>query len=211
MMTMKDNFISEFDEFNVDHGFSIAFGLINDEMDLGELTPDIGKIELVALEWGFREDNEYYYEEHKIKTHICSEEELGLTGNSSAFYPTIETAQEELKSMVGTFICMDREELHINGHYNSDNARMMYIFLKKCMNETAEDEAAVGEKVTCASDEAIRDYFAGTYVNLMSNRKRFDFRNFGEEALIKESTLVWTAVQTQVQTEMPFKVIRTDV
>lgn len=68
-----------------------------------------------------------------------------------------------------------------------------------------------GEKVVCASDEEIKSYFAGTYLNLMSNRKRFDFRNFGEASLIKESTLLWTAVTTQVQSEMPFKVTRTEV
>lgn len=131
MMTIKDNFISEFEDFNVDHGFSIAFGLINDEMDLPELVPEIGKMELVAMEWGYHGE-EYYYEENVVETHICSEEELGLTGDTSTFYPTIETAVEELKLMSGTFLCMDREEMHINGHYNSDNARMFYIFIKKC-------------------------------------------------------------------------------
>lgn len=184
---------------------------------MDELTPDIGKLELRAIEWGTHEDGEYYYTEDLVETHMCTEEELGLTGESSDFYPVIDGAGEELEYMVGRFRCLDREDMHINGHYNADNARMLYIFLKRCINEDDDDhhrrvlKGDKEEKIVCADDETIKNYFAGSYIDLMSNRIRFDYRMFGEESLIKESTLVWTAVQTQIQTEMPFKITRTEV
>ena len=44
MQTLKDNYFDELDQFTVQDGFAIAFGLINDAMDLAELTPDIGSL-----------------------------------------------------------------------------------------------------------------------------------------------------------------------
>jgi len=97
--------------------------------------------------------------------------------------------------MLGTFLCFSPDQMYLYGHYNSDSARMLYIYVKKCV-----------EKTHCADEATIQNYFAGTYVNLMSNRSRFDFRQFGPDSIIKESSLEWTALQTQIQIEMPLRV-----
>ena len=59
MQTVKDDFFDELDSFNFENGFSLAFGLINDDFDLEPLTPDIGFLELYATEWGYDENEEF--------------------------------------------------------------------------------------------------------------------------------------------------------
>ena len=61
MQTVKDDYFDEKESFTFQNGFSIAFGLINDEFNLEPLTPDIGYLELYAFEWGFDENDEHFY------------------------------------------------------------------------------------------------------------------------------------------------------
>lgn len=39
----------------------------------------------------------------------------------------------------------------------------------------------------CKSDEEIKKYFADRYMYLLSNQIRFDFQQYGEDAIIKET------------------------
>ena len=89
--------------------------------------------------------------------------------------------------MSGRLLCLNEEDLHIHGHYNGDDSRMFLVNVKKCV-----------AKEFCADQQTIMDYFRGTYVNIMSNQIRFDYREFSHKSLIHESTLVWTAVSTQL-------------
>ena len=83
MQTIKDDFFDESDSFALDQGFAFAFALVNDDFDLAPLTPEIGTIEIYAEVWGYDENSEYFDQKVLLPTHICSEEELGITGNSS--------------------------------------------------------------------------------------------------------------------------------
>jgi len=77
---------------------------------------------------------------------------------------------------------------------------MFYIIIRKCMDEPY-----------CASEQTITNYFAGTYLDLMQNQVRFDFRDFGHDSIIRESKSTWTTVQTQGQVVTPFKITRTEL
>ena len=102
--------------------------------------------------------------------------------------------------MNGLFQCVDKEELHINGHLNSDNARTLSLKVRKCI-----------DREFCADAKTIQNYFAGTYIDLLQNQIRFDFREFGESSIIKESVTRWIRLQTQIQVEVPFLISRTEV
>ena len=96
MQTVKDNFFDELETFGREQDFAIAFGLINDDFNLPPLSKEIGSLDIYAYEWGFEEDGEHYYREVRLDTHICSEEELNLKGNSSIFFPIKESNVEEI-------------------------------------------------------------------------------------------------------------------
>ena len=170
----------------------MAFGLINDDFDLSPLTPDIGKIEIIAATWGYDENDEYIYEEIVLPTHVCSAGELGLDDSSdnedeSLFFPIKSSSVEELEHMLGQMFCIDKKEMYMYGDYNADNARMFEIKIIKCQGESY-----------CKDEETIKEYFKGTYIDLMTNRIRFDFREFGHDSFIQESILNWTPIQTQI-------------
>ena len=59
------------------------------------------------MEWGLNEDGEYYYSENYLESHVCSEEELGLTGDSATFMPIKQSSEEELKVSSGFLRCID--------------------------------------------------------------------------------------------------------
>ena len=184
-----DNFFEETDVFGVDNNFAMAFGLINDDLDLSPLTPDIGKIEIIANTWGYDDDDEYFYDEIVLPTHPCSAGELGLGDNKdeSLFFPIKPSSVEELEYMLGKMLCIDKKEMFMYGDFNADNARMFEIKISKCTDES-----------DCADEGTILDYFKGIYIDLMTNRIRFDFREFGHNSFIQESILNWTPVQTQI-------------
>jgi len=74
---------------------------------------------------------------------------------------------------------------------------MIELTLKKCRGEDY-----------CASEDEIANYFRGKYFGFLTNSIRFDSTKWGEESIVKESSLAWIPISTQAQTEIPFKVTR---
>ena len=62
--------------------------------------------------------------------HKCSEEELGLTGTNSSFFPVNENQMEELRAYAKNMMCLDDPSLiEIRGDYNSVTAKALEIKL----------------------------------------------------------------------------------
>ena len=121
--TTRENYYSEEDEFTANSGFAFAIVLWND------LDPSIGELEVVSDEWGFDETTgEDFWRVTPLETHICSDEELGLSEDSNVrplFMPSNKKFTGNLDSYRGKIICIDREELRLRGEYNSDEARIL--------------------------------------------------------------------------------------
>ena len=97
-------------------------------------------------------------------------------------------------------LCLDEEDLTLNGDFNSATALMMNIQLIKCTGR--ED---------CKSDAEILKFFRGRYIMLMYNQIRFNKDEFGEERITKESRIAWLKINTQVRQTLGFKVLTTQL
>jgi len=84
------------------------------------------------------------------------------------------------------FVCIDQEDMRINGDYSTSKARLMNFQLVKCHGHDY-----------CKSDEEIKAYLRNKFVVMLSNQIRFESRNVGGESVVKESNLDWIPVNEQ--------------
>ena len=113
---LEDVFIDDNASFTLEDGFSIAFAFIDEELEMEPLDPSMGELKVKVFEWGYDADDVYYYKEEFLETHVCTSDELGITGQSSAFKPIKESSKQELNWSLGTLRCIDREESWIKGN-----------------------------------------------------------------------------------------------
>ena len=113
-------------------GFAIAIGLINEEIDEPLLDPSFGEIVVFTNTWGYSDDGEYFYDEKYLELHLCTRQELGLEGKGAKFMPIKQSSAEELELMAGKMLCLAEEDAYLYGNYQADNARMLYVELRKC-------------------------------------------------------------------------------
>ena len=84
------------------------------------------------------------------------------------FLPIQEKSVDWFETISKKLLCLSKEELHINGAFDSDSARQINIQLKKCH-----------DRPDCKSDSQIKEYFAGKFLALLYNQIRFDSRQYG--------------------------------
>ena len=177
--TIKDHKFAADEIFGYEQGFDIALVLWED------VNSTIGEIVVEASSW-----NDTDFEVIPIKTHKCSPEELGLTEDriGARFMPINENYANDLKKYSGKLICLDIEQMYINGYFNSDVARKITVQLQRCE----------GKDKNCSDTETINDFYRNNMIGFLSNRIRFDPTRFGEDSVIKESHFMWEAISTQV-------------
>ena len=102
--------------FSWDSGFNIAvaFTAYDNERE-NILDPSIGELGIYISEWG-DENGELFLRDIKLDTHQCSREELGLEGNDSSFFPTVEKNVQWVKLYQKKFICMNRKDAYVQGN-----------------------------------------------------------------------------------------------
>ena len=82
------------------------------------LDPSIAQMEFYVEEWGKDEEGQVYNYERTIDSHSCTQEELGLIGEKSKFYPYSQlNIEQEVDRYWKKFLCIDEEEMHIYGSY----------------------------------------------------------------------------------------------
>lgn len=112
-----------------------------------------------------------------------------IEGDDGNFLPTIEADKGFAKTYLKKFECIDPEDTYIYGEYNSDRASLMDIQLLKC-------NALDHPDVECKSEEDILEFFRGKFVLLKFNQVRFDSNFYGEQAIVRESRLLWIQINT---------------
>ena len=103
--------------------------------------------------------------------------------------PIKKSSENELKLSSGNLICIDEEDLWIQGNNNSDNGRMLSVDFVRCT------ESSTG---SCASSETIQSWSRKKYISVLNNRIRFDQSKFGEESIVQDSVLSWINISTRV-------------
>ena len=123
--------------FSSDDGLRFAYGITAYDSD-PEIVEDLdyGEVKATFRSWGADIDGAQA-DDNALKTHPCTEEELGLTGSNPAFWPLHEKSAGDVKLRQKKFKCTD-ERIEIYGDYNSDKARRLEIQFEKCDNKTRE-------------------------------------------------------------------------
>ena len=92
-MSVKDTYYNDSYPFGGDQGFNIAVALSSfDSSTEFQLPPEYGYFKFQLSYWIVMENGEIDTKYTDVDSHPCSEEELGLTGNNSKFYPIHETS-----------------------------------------------------------------------------------------------------------------------
>ena len=156
--------------------------------------------------WGPQEDGSYATGRRKIKSqHKCTSDELGVGDEEkSKFMPTLESEVTLTKTYQKKFHCIGEEDMYVFGEFNSNQASLLNIQLRKCNKVDNPD-------VECKPDEEILEYFRNKFVLIKFNQVRFEQSKFGPEAIVRESKLMWNFVNTQAQVSLPHQLSQTQL
>ena len=135
--TVREGFFTSDKKFNYDNGFAFAITLWND------LDPSIGNLVITSDEWNNSESGEKFYRNTELQTHICTDEELGLSesedGSPPVFFPIRAGQANDIKKKAGKLLCIDKDEMRIHGSFDADVARLMQVKLNRCTGEGCAD------------------------------------------------------------------------
>ena len=202
LQTKKSLHFNAWDKFTYNDGLNVAVALTAFDAEEGWiLEKKYGELVIAEYSWGTDENNDYFVSRSRLDTAVCTPEQLGLTEDKSGqeFHPMHQNAKKYVGYYQKKFLCAKKEEMHINGDFNSDEARLINIQLIKCKG------------TDCASPEEIETFFRGKYLLFFYNQIRFDSKYFHENAIIRESYVRWINVNTQVAQSIPFQVSKTGV
>ena len=121
-------------------GFNIAFALTPYAGDLSKSYEDESKVTMMAelYSWGVPENSLVSKRVYTtLRTHECTEEELGLTKDTQAakFYPPQPESAIDVKRIVGNWHCLDEEQdtpFDLYGDYDSGTAQALRINIMLC-------------------------------------------------------------------------------
>ena len=128
------------------------------------LDPTYAKIVFFRSEWGYTEDKEFFYKRTELESHVCSEEELGLSGEAPRFMPIHKSQYRTLNDYKERFVCINDEDLFIENEYSSEEGKSLVIEYYRC--DPSERD--------CQPEEEIDNFFKGKELLLLSNSIRFD-------------------------------------
>ena len=89
LSAVAENYFDSSDSFSGKQGLNVAVSLFNAQNSqfTVELDPSYGRIRFQILEWGTTKSGKQFRSNKEIDSHICSLEELGLTGTDPKFMP----------------------------------------------------------------------------------------------------------------------------
>ena len=133
--------------FSYENGFNIAVAFTGfDDIQEWDLDPSVGELQFRASEWGNNPDGSFYWDHKVLKSHKCSDEELGLAPDrkGARFMPAVDRHLFYIDYYKEKFICLDPDDLYFFGDFESPSARQLNIDLVKCKgNDSCKNETEV--------------------------------------------------------------------
>ena len=155
------------DGFSSDEGMKFAFGITAYDGEQESIEdPRYGTVKATLNTWGFAAQGEMSVG-GEFETHTCSKEELGLVvgqEDKSEFYPIHTNSRKDTAFYHKKLKCID-ENIHIQGDYNSEKAKVLKLSFEKCNNATSD--------VVCFSDEQITSWLRRKFIIVVQNQQRF--------------------------------------
>ena len=126
-MSVDDGYFNSSYVFSSDDGLRFAYGITAYD-DNPEIVEDLdyGEVKATFRTWGEGVEGTIKKDDKALKTHPCTEEELGLSGNNPIFWPLHEQSARDVKLRQKKLKCTD-ERIELYGDYNSDKARRLEI------------------------------------------------------------------------------------
>ena len=162
LRSVREKALTFDDQFTAENGLFLAAALTRYDGDTEIIErPEYGELKISHWRWGFKDG--IGSGETILDDHNCSDEELGLTESTNSLtYPVVKTSLQEVITWKKKFKCIDKEQLSIQGDYNSSKAQQLFFGFKMCEGEG------------CKTQEEIREWLKGTYIVLLYNSVRFD-------------------------------------
>ena len=130
LSTVNDAFFDSEHIFDAKKGFAFAAAFTAyDGNPEPILKPEYGELVFTHFGWGPLPDGTYTTYRNKIDSHVCTDEELNLDGNSPnpLFLPVNEKSLVEVKSNKKKLMCVSRDDYYIYGDYNSYKASQFSV------------------------------------------------------------------------------------
>ena len=86
VQAVKEFHFEDDNKFTADQGLNFAVGVFKPSIP-GQIDPTYGKIKYSSSLWGANENGEFSFIDTELKTHACSAEELGISGEDHKFWP----------------------------------------------------------------------------------------------------------------------------
>ena len=159
LQTVRDNYFTDNEAFTGEEGFNIAIALTGfDTVRESILNPEYANLSFETSQWDVLDDGKIDWKVSPIASHMCSEEELGLTGDNSRIMPVHETSTAYVNLYKEKFICLNQEDLKIYGTFSSKKAQVFRASLNRCSG-----------KDFCKSEEEINEFMKDKYLLVLTN------------------------------------------
>lgn len=137
--------------FGAEQGLNIAAAVVNlNGSSVGPIDPTYGRLVFNKFNIGLGDNGNVAYESKELASHLCSSEELGLSGTEHKFWPIKPQKKKALELLKDSLMCLDSDaDLKIQGDVDSEKNQIIQVNVRKCTGR--ED---------CKTDEEIEAYFA---------------------------------------------------
>ena len=156
-------------------------------------------LELMTYRWYIPENSFVTQYEYKtLKTHVCTEDELGFGRDRSVsrFYDYKDTAVQDVRRMIGNWNCIDEDQKYaLQGYYSSSQATNLLLRLTKCQNPTEEGAPQICEDLDPTND--LRKFWIAT----LTNERLFDVALPENKQTLEQAGIVWHAISIETPIE----------
>ena len=95
------------------------------------LDKSIGRIAFYRENYGFDENNTFFYHYDELPSHYCTREELNLDKSTETeeniFYPIASRYELDMSLHNQKFLCIDQDDMRLQGDYSTDSASLLFI------------------------------------------------------------------------------------
>ena len=115
LQAVRENHFDDTHEFTNQQGLNIAAMVVNPFNPATHqlIDPSFGRIKFSRSHWRVNEQGKFQLDFTELESHVCTSEELGLSGSNSAFWPINEKQEDYVKNFKHMYLCVDPSGLAV--------------------------------------------------------------------------------------------------
>ena len=205
MVSSRDAFFDT--DFVVKQNLQYAFGITAYDGNPEPIEdPTYGVLKAYYKTWGIDKSSKgVIFEE--LPSRACTTAELNMeneTNSNARFFEPHSNSFIDLNQYHKKLKCLVSDNIELQGDFNSPRTRTFVLLFERCNNSTFGG--------VCKSDVEISKWLQRKFILINTNRMRFSTREFEPETkLIKESSLIWVPISSQLREEVVYRVYLQDL